>query len=189
MSLTREGYRPYLTLDTWVTADHHWEHPRIREYQDRPADHFEIMRERWITAVAPDDNVLHLGDLVCFGDQERHPEWLIGLPGHKFLLRGNHDKHTHQWYGAAGFTVLGRKPFNWHWLDGTIICFSHEPVEGDHWDVNVHGHIHGAPYWPSTLRPEDRRNVCVEMTDYAPVRLGDVLSTLVPPSWAPAPRT
>ncbi len=166
-----------LTLDSWITSDHHWEHPNIRRYQDRPEDHFERMREEWLRLVGPRDVLLHLGDIVCFGDPQQHPRWIRGLPGKKYLLRGNHDKHTDQWYGAAGFTVLGRKPFYWHRPDtGELICFSHEP-EYDQldWTLNVHGHIHSNPYWDGTLRDEDRRNVCVERTGYAPMRLRDVL--------------
>lgn len=147
-----------VTLDAWVTADHHWEHPRIREYQGRPEGHFWIMRDRWFETVAPDDVVLHLGDIVCFGDRDRHPFWLDGLPGRKYLIRGNHDKHSDEWYEAAGFTVLGRgnKPFLWVAPDGLLVAFSHEPLTTGHvdypyndcaWDVNVHGHVHANDLW------------------------------------------
>lgn len=173
-----------LTLDSWVTADQHWEHPRIREYQGRPADHFEVMRERWLDRVAPDDVLLHLGDVVCFGDRERHPFWLDGLPGRKYLLRGNHDEHSDDWYRAAGFEVLGRgnRPYTWVVPDWCIAAFSHEPITQDRfgysdpdWDVNVHGHIHANELW-DPLPGKEYRNACVEVTDYAPVRLRDILS-------------
>lgn len=167
----------FLTLDSWVTADHHWEHPNIRLYQNRPENHFEIMRARWIDRVLFDDIVLHLGDLVCFGDRKRHPFWIDGLPGQKYLIRGNHDKHSDQWYSAAGFKVLGRKPLYWHRYDkGKIVCFSHEPeTQTGGWDINVHGHLHLNDYWLDPRRLQDRRNVCVERTGYAPVRLREVL--------------
>lgn len=168
----------FLTLDSWITSDHHWEHPRIREYQHRPVRHFEIMRERWFERVGEDDVVLHLGDLVCFGDPERYPFWLEGLPGRKYLIRGNHDKCSREWYAEAGFTVIGRgdKVHRWHAPDGRIVAFTHAPdTESWGWDVNVHGHIHANPYWSGTPH-EDYRNVSVEVTGYAPVRLSAVLA-------------
>lgn len=167
-----------LTLASWVTSDQHWQHPRIREYQNRPADHFELMRRLWIERVKPDDVLLHLGDIVCFGDRAEHPRWMTGLPGRKLLLRGNHDDHSDQWYEAAGFEVIGRKPILWvvpGRIHQQVVCFSHEPdTELFGWDINVHGHTHANPYWEHTPML-DYRNVCVEQTDYAPVRLRDVL--------------
>lgn len=170
----------WLDLDTWITSDHHWEHPRIRQYQHRPENHFELMRELWIERVGDDEPLLHLGDLVCFGDMERHPEWLIGLPGRKYLIRGNHDKHTHQWYAAAGFEAIGRgnKAVRSLHLPDLTVAFSHEPLHGDSnggwFDVNVHGHIHANPLWYAD--PGVRYvNACVEVTGYAPVRLRDLL--------------
>lgn len=175
-----------LTLDAWVTADQHWEHPRIREYQHRPADHFERMRRLWIERVGPEDTLLHLGDIVCFGDRAQHPHWLEGLPGRKHLIRGNHDKHSDEWYEAAGFKVLGRgnRQFLWVAPDGMLVAFSHEPLTLGHvdyphndfgWDVNVHGHVHANGIWDP--QPGKRYvNACVEKTDYAPIRVWDILS-------------
>ena len=162
-----------LTLDSWITSDNHWEHPKIREYQDRPEDHFELMRAEWIRLVQPDDVLLHLGDIACFGDRSLHKLWIEGLPGRKFLIRGNHDRHSNNWYEEAGFTVLGRGNVFWHRPDtGASICFSHEPetyIGG--WSINVHGHKHGnAPFVSGR-----RRNVSVERTNYRPMRLREVL--------------
>lgn len=172
----------WLTLDTWVTSDQHWSHANIRVYQHRPENHFELMYNNWNSRVKDNDTVLCLGDLVCFGHLNTHPWYLDGLRGKKYLLLGNHDKHTAEWYEKAGFTVLGRKPFLWVAPDDTIVCFSHEPdtPDGFHhpylggWDVNIHGHIHANPYYSSTPM-DDYRNVCVEVTNYGPVRLQDVL--------------
>ena len=167
-----------LALDSWVTSDQHWEHPRIREYQHRPEDHFELMLFQWLARVQRNDVLLHLGDLVCFGKKENHVYWAVGLPGRKYILLGNHDKHPDSWYKAAGFTVLGRKPIHWTSPDGQVVVFSHRPVrDPEGWDINVHGHVHGSAYYADTVRISDRRNVCVEVTDYSPVRLGDVLSS------------
>lgn len=172
----------WLTPETWITSDQHWSHNNIRQYQDRPENHFELMYNKWNTVVKDTDTVFHLGDLVCYGQVDTHPWFLDGLRGHKYLLRGNHDKHSDAWYERAGFTVIGDKPILWVAPDDTIVCFSHAPdmpnsIHSPYfggWDINIHGHIHGNPYYVHT--PDlDYRNVCVEVTDYAPVRLRDVL--------------
>lgn len=167
----------WVTLDTWIVSDHHWGHANIIKYSKRPADNFAEMRRLWIETVGDDDPLLHLGDVVCFGDRSLHSRWVDGLPGRKHLITGNHDKHPREWYEEFGFTVLGRgtRPHFWQAPDGKIIAFSHEPdVSIFGWDVNVHGHIHSNPYWESTPWL-DYRNVSVEITGYAPVRLRDVL--------------
>lgn len=165
----------FLGPDTWITSDNHWEHPNIRKYGHRPENHFELMRKRWFDLVKPDDVVFHLGDLVCFGNIDHHPFWIHGLPGRKYLLRGNHDKHTVDWYNRAGFEVSSRSRY-YAEITGKLICFTHEPeTEMLDWDINIHGHIHINPYYPGTPRIEDRRNVCVEVTDYSPVRLYTLL--------------
>jgi len=157
-----------ITADTWITSDHHWGHDNIRKFQNRPWNHFELMRERWIETVAEDDTVLHLGDLVCYAyRREESPEsWIEGLPGKKFIILGNHDKYKTSWYERNGFSVVGRgdKPFMWN-----NICFSHEPLDGD-WRLNIHGHTHlNNPPRPGKV------NVSIEATDYRPVRLRDII--------------
>lgn len=170
-----------LTLNAWITSDQHWEHPRIREYQQRPENHFWLMRNRWSERVRENDVLLHLGDLVCFGNRKKHPMWVSGLPGNKLLILGNHDYHEPSWYEAFGFQVIGRgdRPYWWVAPSGVVVAFSHEPLTDpghDGWDVNIHGHIHGNTHRSWEQRPHGAyRNVSVEVTNYSPVRLGDVL--------------
>lgn len=180
MSPTTTDPLAFLTLDTWITSDSHWSHENIRKYQGRPDDHFALMHRQWTKRVGAEEPILHLGDLVCFGNPQAHPTWLNGLTGVKYLLKGNHDKHSNQWYEAAGFSVLGRRPLLWFEPESeALLLFSHEPAAGtshEPWDINIHGHTHlNTPY--TTLgRLDDRINVCVERTEYAPVRLRDVLA-------------
>ena len=172
------GTADWLTLDTWITSDHHWGHGNIRQYQSRPLDHFDLMRKLWVERVGEDDDLLHLGDLVWGGDKDAHPEYLVGLPGRKRLIRGNHDKHSNDWYADAGFKVLGRgnKVVRRLHLPDMVVAFTHEPDTTDlFWDVNVHGHVHGNPVWQTPPPGSRYVNACVEATGYAPVRLGKLL--------------
>lgn len=167
-----------VTLDTWITSDQHWNHKNIQAYAGRPDGHFELMRENWLAAVGAYDTILCLGDIVTFGDRELHADYLRGLTGRKLLIRGNHDYHKDDWYEEHGFTVLGRGDKGFRWAcDDKIVAFSHEPLEaGWFWDINIHGHTHDNDHRPYTPVPgKTYINACVEKTNYAPMRLYELL--------------
>jgi calcineurin-like phosphoesterase family protein len=178
----------WLGLDTWVTSDQHWGHGNIRRYQGRPENHFELMRTLWEDRVGPEDDLLHLGDLV-WGCGDDAPHWVEGLPGRKRLVRGNHDKCSAAWYRRYGFEVIGRGDRvvrRLHLEGGPVVAFSHLPLTGGlgwdarpqgdlGWDVNVHGHIHGNPLHYA-IEGKAYANASVEATGFAPVRLRELLA-------------
>jgi predicted phosphohydrolase len=56
--------------------------------------HPEVVRERWLERVGPDDSVLVCGDIswaMRLDEASCDLEYLASLPGRKYLLRGNHD--------------------------------------------------------------------------------------------------
>ena len=184
----------WFTLNSWVTADHHFGHRNIQRYQDRPGDHEDLMIRLWHDRISRasaeaavqscamgDIPVLHLGDLVVYSRWDKWEPILAKLPGRKLLLRGNHDREGRASYARAGFRLLTRRPVLWNDpSSGRVICFSHEPAACDgSWDVNVHGHVHGnAPLRMPIPGTADRVrvNVSVDVTGYAPVRLRDVIA-------------
>src|SRR5678816_577452 len=121
----------------WFTTDTHFGHQMLIDKGYRPADFQDRIIQNWHEQVAPIDMVIHLGD-VAFTKID-----ISAFPGHKILVRGNHDGQSANWYLDHGwdfvcdsFTI---KKFNRRWY------FTHEPVyhqPGDEWDVNVHGHLH-----------------------------------------------
>lgn len=174
----------WLSGETWVTSDQHWSHRNIRKYQHRPMNHFGLMRRQWMMTVKEEDTLLCLGDMIVYPFEEDYSHWIEGLPGKKYILLGNHDEKEYRTYQKNGWTLLGRDPFWWTYNDKTI-CFSHEHMretdiyghfrnDWDQWDINIHGHIHGNPWWSGTP-VLDYRNVSVEVTEYAPVRIKDVI--------------
>ncbi len=161
-----------INLDTFIISDTHFGHNNIVKYCDRPENHDEIMFDKWLGAVSIDDTVLHLGDLTF-----KNKDFMnIGiLPGKKFLIKGNHDHKKDSFYNDLGFTIVE---------DGISfqqgprkIIFSHYPVKDRerYWDINIHGHIHNNGY--VTLEDNGRRfiNVSVEVMDYTPTKLRDIL--------------
>jgi calcineurin-like phosphoesterase family protein len=98
------------------------------------------MIEMWQKWVSPSDTILHLGDLNT-GKREWFQEVAQQLPGKKYLIKGNHDKQSIQWYADHGFEVI--EPFSVSYEDYTI-HFSHYPARNlmpRH--ISCHGHIHG----------------------------------------------
>jgi calcineurin-like phosphoesterase family protein len=169
----------HLTPPFWVTSDQHFRHANITVYQDRPANVDELMVERWNAVVPADGTVLHLGDLHL-GKKEDIPAITSRLSGkRKLLLRGNHDRtgpSGRAWYKELGFRVI-EGPLTWAYRDWTI-TFSHDPlwpsIQYDPKSLCVHGHVHRAS-------KENRRmiNVSVEVTNYAPVEITELLDARI----------
>lgn len=167
----------------WITSDQHFGHEAIARHTGRPfsaGDQDGEMARRWIETVPIDEPLLHLGDLVV--NPTSDAIWgmvstLTGTP--KWLLPGNHDKSRRLAQAAeAGFTVI--RPPTLLWRE-RLVHFTHEPIPGEELEAedsfNVHGHTHNNP----EFLPHPRRfNVCVEVTDYRPIRLATILETLVP---------
>ena len=161
-----------MDMKTWVTSDTHFGHANVILHSKRPFQNIQEMNEelikRWNQTVKPEDTTIHCGDLAWIGSQIKKkdlPKIVNRLNGNKILVRGNHDKLSHNAYYAAGFSfvcdsfTIGR------------VLFTHLPApkEFKRWfDLNINGHNH------KTQTTEDEpkgfyRNVAVELTDYRPV--------------------
>lgn len=121
----------------WVITDTHFNHFAITKRNQRPL-HFEAMVcKNWASKVSHKDTVIHLGD--CAWDIKGMKR-LLSLPGHKILVRGNHDEQTLGNYIKMGWdfacdSITMR-------LMGINILFSHKPVWNHTADINIHGHFH-----------------------------------------------
>jgi len=134
----------------------------------------------WKKLVKPEDTIIHLGDLFMGrGSKEAFKKIAPDLPGKKSLLLGNHDREKRSFYESLGFYVYEDYKV---WVPHDIpnlgsVVMTHYPLCRDYptWKMNIHGHIHNSGYAPGT--PHNRRyvNVSVEVTNYAPVLLQDVL--------------
>jgi calcineurin-like phosphoesterase family protein len=166
-----------VNLDTWIVSDTHFGHKNIVKYCNRPMDHNEIMKREWLKAIKPGEPVLHLGDVsVWYGpDMDDWHRKVSLLPGEKLLIKGNHDKLKPKVWEYLGFKMI---PEFIQEFDGQRVLFSHYPDDSriGAWDINIHGHIHNNGLDP-VLAASKRRyiNVSMEMMDYKPVRLGDIL--------------
>lgn len=136
----------------------------------------EYMIEKWNSVVKQGDKVNHLGD-VTFRYDRPFKELMSRLNGHKRLLLGNHDKikgtclldyfeKVDLW---KGFKLKGD-------LKKYSFTCSHIPLilsslrDGK---FNVHGHTHA-----SCLEDKHYINVSVEVRDYTPVHLDQIIEEI-----------
>ncbi|MGD0449284.1 MAG: metallophosphoesterase [Candidatus Dormibacteria bacterium] len=169
-------------LDTLlVISDTHWFHTRLAQELApgvRPPNDHDLMLERWFATVGVDDVVLHLGDVIAGIDPATYNERLQELPGHIYLLPGNHDRQSSklEQFVRRGWKLVPRFEAAY---GGWRLRFTHEPISVDLMKlapdvINVHGHIHHNP------APSPRHvNVSVEQIQYAPVRLAPLLNTRI----------
>jgi len=101
------------------------------------------------------------------------------LKGRLFLIQGNHDRISKSLCETRGVTLI-KNPLNVEISDQMKLIFSHRPIVPleDGW-INLHGHIHNVPPPPegSNLGP-NHINMSVEVREYRPWRLGDILKTI-----------
>lgn len=154
---------------TWITSDQHFGHAKVIEYESRPFHGVEHMNEeltrRWNNTVKKNDIVYHLGD-ISFNPSK---ELIDSLNGRKRLVMGNHDKKSATWYRNNGFEEVFKFPI----IIQKFIILSHAPMYmNDHMPyLNIHGHTHGTSNENKSLF----YNACVEVNDYRPVLLDEIL--------------
>ena len=163
----------WLTEDTWIIADTHFLHKNIIEYADRPIEHLELMLINWSEMIAPEDTVLHLGD-VALGHKRDIALLKEFLPGIKYLQNGNHDSRK-KLRKLMGFTTFKRDQMLFKKFGKYLLIFSHVPLfKIKHpFTYNLHGHIHNLK-----SRTDNHINMCVEVRGYAPWRLGSILEEI-----------
>lgn len=151
----------------YFTADTHFGSETIRLYENRPftdaAEMDQVLISHWNAVISPEDTVWHLGD---FGANGHEAEVLSQLHGIKYLIKGNHDSQSNEYYRQAGFQEVYDLPilFQSFWL------LSHEPlyVNTNMPYANLFGHVHNNPQYRD-FSPQ-HFCVCVERTGYAPIQ-------------------
>jgi len=176
-------------MKTFIISDTHFRHTNIIRYCNRPFASVGEMNERlidnWNSTVAPEDTVYHLGDFG-FGNLS---EFRGRLNGHIHLIRGNHDSsvtwNTFDFASHQRHLVLEQ--------DGRRILLIHMPIHqadyrsarpnGVDYDICLYGHVHNNQQgW---IQAEGRwyKNCGVEVQDYRPQLLSDVLADCPTPQF------
>lgn len=167
-----------VSMPRYLISDLHLGHENIIEHCDRPFDTVEEMNQvlidNWNRTVTNDDVVFFLGDLGQFADDEQLRYWLDKLNGRIVFIEGNHDSpdryvsgvHTHQYY----ILTQGEHEF----------CCTHRPENAprfwDGWIIHGHHHNNHPTKYPFVNPEEHRVNVSVELINYRPIRVEQVIN-------------
>lgn len=159
-------------MATFFTSDSHFGDHRTINIWRRPfssvAEMDRVLEQAWNAAVAPDDEVWHLGDFARKAADV--PDLLARLNGTKHLIRGNNDPAAT--LAAPGWaSVQDYAEFE---LVGVKLVLCHYPFRswnGQHRRaLNLHGHSHGR------LKPLLRQHdVGVDVWQWRPVTLAEIL--------------
>lgn len=150
----------------FFVADTHFGDEDILQYEARPFLNVDEMDEcmigSWNTIVEPSDTVFHLGDFCVDG---KEAEYLSKLNGNVYLIKGNHDCNSNDYYRNAGFKEVYDMPiiFNQFWI------LSHEPIyiTNNMPYANFFGHVHSNPQYKTLSK--HHFCVCVERIGYIPI--------------------
>jgi calcineurin-like phosphoesterase family protein len=175
----------------YITADTHFGHRKIIEYEQRPFDSAEIMDrgiiDNWNSTVRYEDFVIHLGDFSLLPPEET-VEICQGLNGSIILLNGNHDHRTRTfWEERAGIFKWFKRPqdldgiwlthkVDWGETTGTPKIWtgkiSYNVIRDE--DTVLHGHCHG-----KIKQKGQFINCGVDAWNFMPVPLPEILPRAV----------
>ena len=158
-------------MTDFFTADTHFGHKNIIDYDQRPFSSVEEMDNaiisNWNRVVKEGDTVYHLGDFA-FKTPEKY---IKRLNGNIILIRGNHDNFTKKkeselFVSVHDISVLKPK-------EGQRIVLCHYPLRSWQYmqfgSYHLHGHTHG------TIEPlYNTLDVGIMESNFAPVSLEDI---------------
>lgn len=167
----------------WLTSDTHFHHANIIHYANRPFGDIDEMDrmlvDNWNGTIRNGDPVYFLGDF-CFREQGI----MTILNGRKIMIRGNHD--TALSYRMHRYLKVRHKDIQF--------LLMHDPGEFTRmpglqgytgWLIHGHTHNNHPEEYPLINYENCTVNVCVEMTNYAPVAL-DTIARLITENGDPA---
>ncbi len=157
----------------YFIADTHFSEENIMRYENRPFKSvIEMDKElicRWNNVVSKDDEVYILGD---FGADGKESSILNQLNGKKYLVKGNHDIKSNQYYRDSGFEEIYDHPV----IIKDFWILSHEPlyVNKNMPYANLFGHVHDSPI----IKTYSKQHYCVsvERINYMPISFDDIIS-------------
>ena len=159
---------PYIITDT------HFGHELMFSPEiGRPKDFNEKLFKA-MSQLKDGDILIHLGDICIGNDREAHEKYIKPLKCKKFLVRGNHDKKSNNWYLDNGWDFVCDS-FTWTY-HGKKILFTHIPMPWDGVsDLNIHGHLHNCGHRNSAPLSFNKLLAC-EINGYKPVSLNSFIS-------------
>ncbi|MFP3975562.1 MAG: 2'-5' RNA ligase family protein [Dehalococcoidia bacterium] len=159
----------------YLIGDTHFDHANIIKYCNRPfkstREMNKFMINKWNQTVGPKDTVYHLGDW-SFGRGARSPSyWGKKLHGQIVAIRGGHDRKT-RGVRFEEYRVLSCGEYSFLLVHDP----EEKPFDWDGWVIHGHKHNNDMIGYPFINGERKTINVSVELTDYRPVKLDDLVS-------------
>ncbi|MBQ7775583.1 MAG: metallophosphoesterase [Lachnospiraceae bacterium] len=162
-------------MSIYFIADTHFSESNIMRYENRPYETVEAMNDalisNWNALVGDEDVVYVLGD---FGADGQESLILHQLKGTKYLVKGNHDTRSNEYYREAGFQEVYDCPI----ILESFWILSHEPlyVNENMPYANLFGHVHNSPLF----KDYSKQHFCVsvERINYAPIGFEEIKKKL-----------
>ncbi len=169
---------PYISLNTffnlaytYVISDTHFDGLM---YTETPK-YVDIILDNWRSTITPEDTIIHVGDVMGGRFNRQWSSTISDLPGHKILVRGNHDCSKREKWEAAFDEVYDKT-----YQSGNIL-YCHYPKNPLEYgcQYNIYGHLH---YYPQNYQDgyvrhyrkffSFQRNFCYSIRDwnYMPVK-------------------
>lgn len=180
------------TEAVWITSDHHFGHANIIKFCNRPYPDVDAMDaglvDTWNHCVKPNDTVFHLGDFTL-GDERMYCWYMNQLNGKVFHL-GQCFHHDKRWISKPFFytelyeekrievvSPIVRLDVDLGNGKNITAMLCHYPMLS--WEKAFHGSycFHGHTHNNETLDVPRLVNVCVDVTNFAPVNLHEFLKS------------
>ncbi len=157
----------------FFTSDLHLDHANIIKYCKRPFldvnDMNSTLIRNWNNTVSNKDTVYFLGDLAFGRSSMPIDYWLKKLNGKTIFILGNHDKSSRiQFYDNLIFEHERMKFFLTHRPESV-------PKDWDDWAICGHHHNHYPLEHPFINKETKKINVSVELTEYKPVSIDEIM--------------
>ena len=159
----------------YFIADTHFGQENIRLYENRPFANITEMdnalKTHWNNCVSEQDDIYVLGD---FGADGQEKVLLAQLNGRKFLVKGNHDVQSNQYYRDCGFAEVYDCPI----IIKDFWILSHAPlyVNTNMPYANLFGHVHNSPI--TKTYSSQHYCVSVERIQYTPISFDEIIMTI-----------
>jgi calcineurin-like phosphoesterase family protein len=134
-------------MNTYFISDLHFGHKNIIRFDNRPFSTVDEMDKalinNWNDTIKEEDWVYILGDISWYG-VDTTAIILSKLKGHKVLIKGNHDKFTHEQKLTKYFEYI--TDYKELYFNGQIITLCHYPImywkNQWHGTIHLYGHVH-----------------------------------------------
>lgn len=178
----------------YFISDTHFDHTNIISFCGRPFVDTMAMNNtlllNWNSIVRPEDTVYFLGDLTFGKGRRPHKFWLEQLNGRIYFIKGSHDYEQRE--GETGITVcteliieLPNVSFHNNLImycgDESFLLIhdpAHVPSDWTGWVIHGHHHNNYPIEYPLISKGNKRINVSVELINYKPISLPDILKLI-----------